>query len=196
MLEPGGDYAKARRLDEALPERGSAAVVGFLFARGVGLSPERAIGLGGIDFLQGNRAAAARQGRAILDFVMAEKPTRYNAWYLKMLESVGSMFLGDKRRAVAAAHDCLELTPQSVDAMHWAIAASSVAPSLAWAGEQDEAMTALESLSTSIPGLMPALIARDPIYAATLGTNPRYTALVAKLEAQMAATKLELDKLP
>ena len=39
--------------------------------------------------------------------------------------------------------------------------------------------------------LPPATIARDPLYTVPLAGNARYKALQAKLEAQMAATKLE-----
>jgi hypothetical protein len=39
--------------------------------------------------------------------------------------------------------------------------------------------------------LSPAVIARDPLYTVPLAGNARYKALQAKLEAQMAATKLE-----
>jgi len=39
--------------------------------------------------------------------------------------------------------------------------------------------------------LGPATIARDPLYTVPLAGNARYKVLQAKLEAQMAATKLE-----
>jgi len=39
--------------------------------------------------------------------------------------------------------------------------------------------------------LPPALIASDPIYTVPLAGTARYKALRAKLEAHMAATKLE-----
>lgn len=50
----------------------------------------------------------------------------------------------------------------------------------------------LESLSTApMVTLSPVMIARDPLYTVPLAGNARYKALQAKLEAQMAATKLE-----
>jgi hypothetical protein len=62
---------------------------------------------------------------------------------------------------------------------------------LAWAGDKDEAAALLEELSTAMPGPSPADIARDPRFTVPLADNARYQALKAKLEAQMAATKLE-----
>jgi hypothetical protein len=62
---------------------------------------------------------------------------------------------------------------------------------LAWAGQKDEAATMLEQLADAIPGVSPAMIARDPIYTVALADNARFKALSAKLEAQMAATRLD-----
>ncbi len=70
-------------------------------------------------------------------------------------------------------------------------ARSFVAAPLAWAGAQDESLAVLEEMATSIPALMPAQIARDPVLAVALAGNVRYQTLIARLEAQMAATKLE-----
>jgi hypothetical protein len=64
----------------------------------------------------------------------------------------------------------------------------------AWSGAADDAASFLEKLSVQIPmdiELGPATIARDPLYTVPLAANARYQALRAKLEAQMAATKLE-----
>jgi hypothetical protein len=49
----------------------------------------------------------------------------------------------------------------------------------------------LEQLADAIPGVSPAMIARDPIYTVALADNARFKALSAKLEAQMAATRLD-----
>jgi hypothetical protein len=62
---------------------------------------------------------------------------------------------------------------------------------LARCGAQDEAVTTLEQLAVAVPGAMPTQITREPGIAVPLANNARYKALRAKLEAQMAATKLD-----
>jgi len=61
----------------------------------------------------------------------------------------------------------------------------------AWAGEPATAMDLLERLAIDEPGLPPAHIAREPKYSVPLRDNARFRTLAARLEAQMAATKLE-----
>lgn len=69
-------------------------------------------------------------------------------------------------------------------------AQSLAARSLAWAGEHDAAVELLERLATDEPGLPPALIARQPWYTVPLRDHPRFRALLARLDPQMAATVL------
>ena len=52
----------------------------------------------------------------------------------------------------------------------------------------------LEELSAASPNLAPGTIARDPMLAVPLVDNPRYRALKARLEAQMATRRLELPR--
>jgi hypothetical protein len=61
----------------------------------------------------------------------------------------------------------------------------------AWAGEGDAAVGLLERLAVAVPGLPPATIARQPSYTVPLRDHPGFRALAARLEAQMAAAKLE-----
>ncbi len=89
------------------------------------------------------------------------------------------------------ARDGLAIAMQSQDMNHRVIAKAMAAEIFAWSGRPDDAMQLLEELATSIPGLPPAQIADQPLYAVPLADNARYQALKAKLEAQMAATKLE-----
>jgi len=188
----GDDYRKSRKAAEALPVR--APMRGdFVFAVpiGVGEYPMRALYQGRMDFLLGDRADAARDGGEILAFVGDTKLTRRNGWLLKVLTSYAKMYQGEKPAALAAAHEALALAPRSLDAVHWATASAFLAPVLAWSGAQDEAAAMLDELSTSVPGMPPAVIARDALIATTLSGNARYKALVVRLEAQMAATKLE-----
>ena len=60
----------------------------------------------------------------------------------------------------------------------------------AWCGAQDEAASLLEELAAAMPALAPGAIVQDPVYAVPLAHNPRYGALVARLNAQMRATQL------
>jgi hypothetical protein len=55
----------------------------------------------------------------------------------------------------------------------------------AWHGTLDQAV------QRAIPGLSPALITRDPLRSGPLAHHPRYQALTARPEAQMAGRKLE-----
>jgi tetratricopeptide (TPR) repeat protein len=137
-------------------------------------------------------ATAATQGRAVLDFVANQKETKWNAWYLRLLTAEGLTFLGQRERAIAAARKTLELMPPSRDALGWVSAAGSAAAVYAWAGAQDEAVALLEELSTARPGLEPPWITRDPTYAVPLAKNPRYQALVSRLEAQMRRNRAAL----
>jgi TolB-like protein len=189
--QAGDDFALLRTQAAALPARGPRLRGDITAPEAVGPLPQRAHLLGQLDFLLGDRAATARDGRDILDFIASEKPTRRNQWLLKVLASEAAMYMGDKAGALTAAHEALSLTPRSLNVANWVTARAFVAEPLAWAGAQDESVAGLEATATSIPGLMPALIARDPILAVVLSGNVRYHALVARLEAQMAATKLD-----
>ncbi len=135
-------------------------------------------------------ATAATQGRAVLEFVANQKETKWNAWYLQLLSAEGWAFLGQQQRAIAAAHKTLALMPPSRDAASWMSAAQWVAGVYAWAGAQGEAVALLEELATVRPGLAPARITRNPIYAIPLAQNPRYQALTRRLEEQMRQSEV------
>jgi TolB-like protein len=141
--------------------------------------------------LLGDRAAAAQDGREVLDFVAHSEETRWNRAVLTVLTAEGHTFRGDKTQAITAAGKALQLTRSSYDRLLVIPGAASV---YAWSGPTDDAASLLEKLSVQTPmtlELAPATIARDPLYTVPLAGNARYQALRAKLEAQMAATKLE-----
>jgi hypothetical protein len=76
----------------------------------------------------------------------------------------------------------------------WSVRAAGrflAARTFAWAGEGDAAVELLEPLAREEPGLPPALIARQPWFTVPLRNHPRFRALLAELDAQMAATKLD-----
>jgi hypothetical protein len=124
-----------------------------------------------------------------LDFVTHTESTKWNRALLNVLSAEGDLFIGDKSRAILAARETLA-SSQSVFAAQFV--APSVAAVYAWSGAADDATALLERASTQVWfWLLPAMIARDPLYTVPLANNARYKALQAKLEAQMAATKLE-----
>jgi hypothetical protein len=141
--------------------------------------------------LLGDRAAAARDAQGVLDFVAHTEETQWNRAWLSLLTAESSAFSGDKTGAVAAAGKALELSQSPRERGRVSPLATAV---YAWSGAGDDAASLLEELSTQIPMVLqlgPATIARDPLYTVPLSANARYQALRAKLEAQMAATKLE-----
>lgn len=134
--------------------------------------------------LNGNDAVAAAEGRAVLSFVADQDPTARDAWHARALAAAGYRFTGDKTAAIRAAREAMTLT---TDAVFHASAQIMAAQVLAWSGAHGEALDLLEHLSTSVPGLPPAAIARDPIFSIPLADEPRYRSLAHRLEAEMAA---------
>jgi TolB-like protein/tetratricopeptide (TPR) repeat protein len=150
---------------------------------------------GWTNLLNDDAGAAAREGRAVLDFVAKEPPTRWNKWFLRTLAAEGWLLTGDKQQAIVTAREALELAPRKLDAL-WSRYASAVAARVfAWAGSEDEAITLLDELAVLKPGLSPAEITRDPLYSVPLAENPGYRALAARLEADMQGYAAEIQKL-
>jgi hypothetical protein len=141
--------------------------------------------------LLGDRAAAGRDGHEVLEFVAKTEETKWNRAVLTLLTAEGNTFTGDRPHAITAAGKALRLS-QSIPERQ--VVPPLVASVYAWSGAGDDAAALLEQLSTQIPMALdcgPATITRDPLYTVPLAGNARYKALQAKLEAQMAATKLE-----
>jgi hypothetical protein len=186
-----GHYAEARKLMAGLPEAEPAWNSYGLNPLYVGRQPSAALRQGEMDLLLGDKDSGARHGKAVLDFVAAQRVTVYNDWFLQLLTASGRLSAGDSVGAVAAAAEAIRLTPRSKDAVYSVYARAWAARIYAAAGKQDDAVAILEELSTSTPGLPPALITRDPRYAVPLAGNARFRTLSAQLEAQMKALKLE-----
>jgi TolB-like protein len=144
---------------------------------------------GWVHLLLGDRIGAAQDGHELLDFLAHSKETKWNSAFVHLLGAEAAMFIGERPRAVMQARSAIELAQWPGDKGRL----TSVSAALyAWAGAEDESTAVLERLSTELPmTLSPAAIARDPLYTVPLAGNARYQALRAKLEAQMAATKLE-----
>lgn len=139
--------------------------------------------------LENDTAAAARDGRVLLDFVAREPVTKWNAWYLRMLAAEGALFAGDKPGAAQEARRALAMAPEKVHPGIERYSRLLAARVLAWAGRGNEAVGILERLSTEFPMVAPADITRDPLYALPLAGNARYQLLERKLEAEIAANQ-------
>src|SRR6185503_13562598 len=144
--------------------------------------------------LTGDTAAAARDGRVLLDFVAHEPATKYNAWFLRFLTAEGELFSGNEAQAIAEVHAALALTPRELDIAIDRYAQATAAMILAWAGAGDAAVELLTPLATEFPGLGPADIAREPLFSTPLASNPRYAALARRLEAEIAANRKLFDE--
>jgi TolB-like protein/DNA-binding winged helix-turn-helix (wHTH) protein len=139
---------------------------------------------GWVHLLLGDRVSAEHDAYELRDFVAHQNTTKWNRAFLQLLSAEAATFVHDNQRAVVEARDALNLAQWPVD--RWRVE-PMVATVYAWAGAADEAVRMFEEF----PYLAPAEIARDPLYTVPLAGNARYQALKAKLEAQMAATRLE-----
>ena len=184
-------YAELRALLDAISETSTRvnAGTGASSLFGVGDRPT-ALYRGWAALLLGDTQEAAKQGRAILEFVANQKETKYNAWFLRSLKAQGHAFLAQREAAIAAGREALELMPPTRDALSWIPIAAGAAAAYAWSGAGDKAVGLLEELATATPGALPAQITRDPMFAVPLAQNTRYRALSDRLEAQIRSTEL------
>jgi TolB-like protein len=208
ILRPGGiewDFDRLRwtqrypELQQLLGHGSGPVVPGPFFGSGAGAA-ERPIALyrGWLHLLLGDRSEAVRDGAAVLDFVTHRKENQWNRALLWEFTAEGYTFEGDITRALPAARSALNLVrpagdpSRNVSPFNLRLAIERrVAAIFAWNGAQDEAAQLLEQLATTIPGPGPAEITRDPLYTTPLAHNAHYQQLVARLEAQMRATKLQ-----
>jgi len=147
--------------------------------------------LGWIALLMNDAPAARKQSEAIREYLDRSPRTHVLAWYGKALAAEAQLFAGDHAGAIATTQEVLATRPREKDAWTWYWVAKYSARILAWAGAEDRAVSLLDNLSTVQGGLPPALVTRDPLFDVPLAKNPQWRALKARLEAQMAATKLE-----
>ena len=154
---------------------------------GLGRMPVAAL-RGWYDLLRDDAAAAAASGRDVLDFVAAERATKWNAWHLRMLEAEGRLLLGDRTAAAAAVRDSLQLPLTNVFARLYRDYLAAI--TLAWAGEHGESVILLESLSDHARSYAPTLIARNPRLSVPLAGNARFGKLRSRLETEMAANRI------
>jgi TolB-like protein/DNA-binding winged helix-turn-helix (wHTH) protein len=151
---------------------------------------------GGVQFrgwtalLMGDRAAAAREGQALLQFLRTKTVTPRNEFFIRRLEAEGQLFSGRPSQAIRSASASLALMPRSREAINWIGVAMITARIYAWAGAAAQADDLLKQLAVMSPGLPPASITRDPLFAVPLAHDPEYQSLSRSLEAQMTALNL------
>lgn len=184
-------YREARELVDAV-RRDSVRVGTFsnFRVKGIGSIPTASL-RGWADLLLKDSEGARRDGRALLDVIGRTPQTRSNDWFHAALAAEAKLFMGQAAESAAAARAVLASTEASPDTSVRVIGRMRVARTLAWAGDHDAAVDLLEKLATETPGLMPANITRDPTIFVPLRNIQRYQTLAARLEAQMAATRLE-----
>ncbi|HEY4342146.1 MAG TPA: winged helix-turn-helix domain-containing protein [Steroidobacteraceae bacterium] len=156
---------------------------------GVGRMPV-AVVRGWNEMLRGDTAAAAENGRKILEFVASQQVTRWNKWHLRILEGEGHVFMGDSAGAVAAVRASFAESPAPLKNRHMEIFRQHVAAiTLAWAGDYDGSLELLEKLSRGVPSIGPAVIARDPLFSLPLTGNTRFEELTKGLEMEMQTNR-------
>lgn len=173
-------YAELRaHIDHAREE--SARYYGGPDLGPVGPTPT-ALFRGWADLLLADRAAAMRDGRAVLSFIGRQPRTRWNAGYLEMLTADGRTFMGDCERAQAAGKSALGMVARADDALVWNERALELARVDAWCGAREDAVALLRELSSSRPGVGPTSITRDPLFTIPLAGTPSFRTLSYQLE--------------
>jgi hypothetical protein len=132
-------------------------------------------------------SAAKREGRKVLEHASSERTTRWNDWYLRLLQAEGLLMMGAHEEAVFTARASLGLLPRSKNAVNWRYAAAVAARVFAWGGAPEEAVATLEELDAARPGLCPAEIADDPLYRVPLEKQSRFQVLETRLAGEMKA---------
>ena len=182
-------YAQLRAQIDRVPVASSLYYRGIDFGP-VGLTPT-ALLRGWTDLLLTDRPAARDDGRAVLEFVQRQALTPWNGAYLDVLKAAGHTFTGDCAQARAAVNRALMQVARSDNAVIWTSTALNVARVDAWCGAADEAVALLQQISSGRPGVGPAIVTRDPLFAVPLGGVPAYRRLTDQLEATMRLTHLE-----
>lgn len=132
--------------------------------------------------LAGDAPRAAQEGREVLAFAAREPRTRWNGWYLELLQGEGLLMTGRRQEAVATARRALSMV-ETGNMVHWRYAAAIAARVFAWGGAKDDAVAQLEALERARPGLRPAEITHDPFYVVPLDGQPRFVALRESLRS-------------
>jgi TolB-like protein/DNA-binding winged helix-turn-helix (wHTH) protein len=144
---------------------------------------------GWLALLTGDAASAARDGRVLREFVAHEPVTKWNGWFLRILAAEAALFSGNQSQAITDARSALRLAPHNLNVAIDRYLPAQLAMIFAWAGAQEESVDLLERLSSEFPGVGPAEITREPLYAVPLAKNARYQALAKRLELEIDANR-------
>ena len=139
--------------------------------------------------LAADARGAAREGAALAIFVERLPKVVGNEWWRRLLGAESALMRGEQARAIDDARIAMRLigdTSEFPASLHVRLMTARV---LAWAGEDDEAIAFLETLSRGYPGVGPATIVRDPFYSTRLSANPRWRGLEQSLNAEIAANR-------
>ena len=136
--------------------------------------------------LAGDRAAAAREGLLVLEYVKQQPPRKWNAWANHLLTAEGALFVADHARAQSETRAALAAMGDTPDFTVGAYARLMAARVFAWSGASDEAVGLLVRLSTRYPGIGPAAITRDPLISLPLAEHAGYRQLAQQLEGEIA----------
>jgi len=177
-------------LDQVAGDTMRIVVMWYFSGKGTGRIPTAEL-RGWASLLLDDREAAAQDGDAVLDFVAAAPTTRWNPWFLKALSADGELFRGRREQAIAAAREVLAEAETFPATRQVALARTMAARVLAWAGEHADAVDLLEELAVTPPIMPPAEIVRSPYFTVPLRDDPGFQALAARLDAKMAATRLD-----
>ena len=144
----------------------------------------------GVALCAGQPERAAREGRALQDFLAHRSETPRNRWYLRVLASGAALLQNQPDLAKRYAQEAVRLAPRETLATQWLEATRNLAYVYARTGEPEQAVDLILELAEATPGLAPVLIARDPALTQPLAGNERYRQLVARVEDEMAHSKL------
>jgi TolB-like protein/DNA-binding winged helix-turn-helix (wHTH) protein len=136
--------------------------------------------------MAGDRAAAAREGLLVLEYVKQQPQRKWNAWATHLLTAEGALFVADHARAQSETRAALAAMGDTPDFTVGAYARLMAARVLAWSGASDEAVDLLVRLSTRHPGIGPAAITRDPLISMPLAEHAGYRQLAQQLEGEIA----------
>jgi tetratricopeptide (TPR) repeat protein len=179
-------FVELKSLLDGAPEASLRVCLSFVSVMLAGVGRQPMAGLRGwTHLLLGDKAAAAHDGRAVLDFVTRAEVSSTNKWFLILLTAQAYAFIGDTVPARAKAREAIAQSPRSTDAVAYVEAAYIAAWVFAWSEAPEEAVSLLEELAIATPGLGPAFVARDPLCAIPLADNARYRKLVQRLEEEM-----------
>jgi TolB-like protein/DNA-binding winged helix-turn-helix (wHTH) protein len=185
-------YAELRALIDRVPVASDVYFSGVDYGP-VGQTPT-ALFRGWTNLLMGDRASAAKDGRAVLQFVERQSRTRWNGAFLDTLAASGHALAGDCQRARADGRRALAQVSRSDNALVWSTTALHVAQVDAWCGGREDAVALLRQISSGRPGFGPAMIVRDPLLTVPLGQDPAYRQLADQLENVIRGTRLTPDQ--